>query len=327
MFASDLNEAFVTETDNFIRIYDISNSNMSDAKVLLQKQIQFPVSGNCFAMEIDKDIFVYAFASYAGSLHSGCTQLYFQVLERGTWTELQTSSIGPSNENIHQNDRTMPSEGPNLKLFNGFLMFCYNERSNNSNALTTQTSIALYRKISKRDTQRVKVMFQYLKTMKNVCLIEANQVDREHLILRAQRYIRVETYEYLQLDEQFPISFYIDEAKERCRFYQILGPTSFGKLENVRKFAIHKRIIICSMSYPYIIYYFEDIYSIKSEIVNGELIFIEDTILQVYDLEKKKLVKSFRIQNENYIQCVKADIYHFVLQIKNSHRSFRVSQI
>jgi hypothetical protein len=156
--------------------------------------------------------------------------------------------------------------------------------------------------------------------MRNVRFIEANQFDREHLILRAQGHIHAESYEYLQLDEQFPTSFHAYQAKEHCHFYKILGPTDLGKLENVRRFAIHHRITICAMRYPFIVYYFEDKDSIETEMVDEEIIFIEDTILQVYDLEKKEQVKSFRIQDKNYIKCVKADIYHFVLEIRNSYR-------
>merc|ERR1712141_850036 len=77
---------------------------------------------------------------------------------------------------------------------------------------------------------------------------------------------------------------------------------------------------ICAMSYPFIVYYFQDKDSIESEIVDGEMIFSEDTILQVYDLEKKKQLKSFRIPEIHYIKCVKADIYHFVIEIRNSYR-------
>jgi hypothetical protein len=271
-------------------------------------------------MGIDQDVFVCAFEPYHEENTFNYAPLSFIVFERKTFKELQTSTIGLANENLLTQERKTPSGRPHLKLFNGFLVFCYHKRLYTH--VKTCSSIEIYRKIYKRDTQDVKIMFQHIKSIRKVSLIEANQFDREHLILGTEDSYPIprETYEYLRLDEQFPRSFNTYEAKDHCQFYKILGPTDFGKLENIRRFAIHHRIKICAMCYPFIVYYFEDIDSIKSEIVDGLMMVIEDTILQVYDIEKKKQIKSFRIQGKNYIKCVKADIYHFVLEVKNSCR-------
>jgi len=175
-----------------------------------------------------------------------------------------------------------------------------------------------YRKVCKRTKSGNKFSFQYLKCLERINFHDIEYLGQEtcYQITRAPSAKPSDKYEYLQLDEQFPVSADHLYNVGFCTFYQILGLQN-DNLRVESKIAVHCRIQICAMRYPFIVYFFEDINSINSITINGDIFFIEDTLLQVYDLKNKKQLKSFRISGRNYIKSCKADDQHFVLEISN----------
>jgi len=309
---NDTINAFVYEQDNFLRIYDISKTSNSDSKYQLRKQIYIPSSWTNFSFDIDGSIFALIYTTY-GHSELGHSGPFLKMFERKNLKLISTFDNKSCCAAFKKVGRLGDSR-THLKLFNDYLLVNYHSMPS-----SYYSKIDVYKKICKRGKSGNKYSFQIIKCVEKINFYDLEYLGQKtsHLLVRAKKSKCSEKYEYLQLDEQFPVSS--DHLYEVgfCNFFQILHLQKEA-VKVVRKFAIHSRIQVCAIHFPLIVYYFEDINSIHTIIENGEFVFIEDTLLQVYDLKKKKQLKSFRITGNNYIHNCRADDQHFVLEIRNS---------
>lgn len=304
------NHVFVCESNNFLRVYDVRSSGLTDQKSVMIKEIAFPYAYTHFRFDVDKDVLAVAYFAKNVSSYSHA-DLCVKAFERKDLREIDMLDIRALKVELGRN-----MQKAHIKLFKKYLIIWYHSMPRKHVA-----HVDLYRKACKRTQEGTKLTFQHVKVISNSSYTDLQYLEEDvsHVLLRAQENIKVEEYDYLQLDEQFPASIDLSNQIQFCSHYEILNFDKDGSA-SVRKFAIHSRVQICAIKYPFIIYFFEDVYSIRTITVDGEIIFIEDTVLQVYDLKEKKIIKSFLVNNRNYIKSFQADPYHVILVIRNGER-------